>query len=53
MSRFNKGFRFLLCVIGIYRKYVWVVPLKGKKCVTIVRAFQNIINTLKRKPNEI
>ena len=27
-SKFNKGFRFLLCVIDIYSKYAWVVPLK-------------------------
>ena len=31
MSKFNKGFRFLLCVINIYSKYTWVVPLKVKK----------------------
>ena len=31
ISKFNKGFRFLLCVIDIYRKYAWVVPLKDKK----------------------
>ena len=34
ISTFNKGFRFLLCVIDIFRKYAWVVPLKDKKCVT-------------------
>ena len=28
ISKFNKGIRFLLCVIGIYSKYAWVVPLK-------------------------
>ena len=28
ISKFNKGFRFLLCVIDIFSKYVWVVPLK-------------------------
>ena len=28
ISNFNKGFRFLLCVIDIFSKYVWVVPLK-------------------------
>ena len=27
MSKFNEGFRFLLCVIDIYSKYAWVVPL--------------------------
>ena len=31
ISKFNKRFRFLLCVIDIYSKYAWVVPLKDKK----------------------
>ena len=31
MSKFNKGFKFLLCVIDIFSKYAWVVPLKDKK----------------------
>ena len=31
LSKFNKGFRFLLCVIDIFSKYVWVIPLKDKK----------------------
>ena len=35
ISKFNKGFRFLLCVIDIFSKYAWVVPLKDKKCVRI------------------
>ena len=31
ISKFNKGFRFLLCVIDIFSEYAWVVPLKDKK----------------------
>ena len=31
LSKFNKGFRFLLCAINIYSKYIWVIPLKDKK----------------------
>ena len=31
ISKFNKRFRFLLCVIDIFSKYAWVVPLKDKK----------------------
>ena len=31
ISKFNKGFRFLLCVIDIFNKYAWVIPLKDKK----------------------
>ena len=39
LSKFNKGFRFLLRVIDIFRKYAWVVPLKDKKDISIVNAF--------------
>ena len=31
ISIFNKGLRFVLCVINIFSKYAWVVPLKDKK----------------------
>ena len=31
ISKFNKRFRFLLCIINIYSKYAWVIPLKDKK----------------------
>ena len=52
ISKFNKGFRFLLCVINIYNKYAWVIPLKDKKGITITNAFQKILNESKHKPNE-
>ena len=32
ISKFNKGFRFLLCVVDIFIKYAWVVSLKEKRC---------------------
>ena len=53
ISKFNKGFRFLLCVIDIYSKYAWVVPLKDKKGVSIVNASQSILNKSNRRPNKI
>ena len=53
INKFNKGFRFLLCVIDIYSKYAWVVPLKDKKGVSIVNIFQSILNKSNRKPNKI
>ena len=34
-SKYNTGFLFLLCIIDIYSKYAWVVPLKDKKVITI------------------
>ena len=43
ISKFNKGFRFLLCVIDIFSKYASVVPLKDKKGISIVNAFQKML----------
>ena len=40
LSRYNKGIRFLLCVIDIFSKHAWVVPLKDKKGVSVVTTFQ-------------
>ena len=53
ISKFNKGFRFLLCVIDIFSKYAWVILLKDKKGVSIVNAFQKILDKSARKPNKI
>ena len=52
LSKYNKGIRFLLCVIDIFSKYVWVVPLKNKKVISIVKAFQIILKQSNKKPNK-
>ena len=49
LSKYNKGIRFLLCVIDIFSKYAWVVPLKDKKGICIVKAFQIILKQFKQK----
>ena len=53
ISKFNKGFRFLLCIIDIYSKYAWVIPLKDKKGITIINVFQKTLDEINRKPNKI
>ena len=53
ISNFNKGFRLLSCVMDIFSKYTWDVPLKDKKGVSIVDAFEKILGDSKRKPNKI
>ena len=37
--KFNEGLRFLVCVINVYSKYAWVIPLKDKKGITILMLF--------------
>ena len=53
ISKFDKEFRFLSCIIDIFSKYAWVVPLKDKKGITIINAFQKILKESNRKPNKI
>ena len=53
LSRKNKGIKYLSCVIDLYSKYTFVIPLKGKKGISIVNAFNKIIKQSNRKPNKI
>ena len=43
LSRKNKGIKYLLCAIDLYSKYTFVIPLKDKKGISIVNAFNKII----------
>ena len=52
LSKYNKGNKYLLCAIDLFSKYVWVIPIKDKKGVSIVNAIQKLISK-GRKPNKI
>ena len=53
ISKFNKWFRFLLCVIYIFTKYAWAVPFKDEKGISIVNASQKILDKSRRNSNKI
>ena len=53
LSGKNKGIKYLLCVTDLYSKYAFVIPLKHKKGISIVNAFNKIIKQSNRKPNKI
>lgn len=50
-SKENRGFKFLLCVIDIFSKYAWVIPLKNKTNTSVISAFKKIFS--ERKPKRI
>ena len=52
LSKYNKGIKYLLRAIYLFSKYLWVVPLKDKRGITIVNAFQKIISK-EHKPSKI
>ena len=53
ISKFDKGIKYILCVIDLFSKYPWVIGLKNKKGDSIVEGFQNILDSSGRKPNKI
>ena len=53
LSRKNKGIKYLLCAIDLYSKYAFIIPLKDKKGIPIVNAFNKIIKQSNGKPNKI
>ena len=50
LSKYNKGIKYLLCTIDILSKYAWHIPLKEKRGISIVNAFQKLIS--KHKPKK-
>ena len=53
ISKNNKGFHFLLFIIQIFNENAWVAPLEDKKSITIINAFQKVLNESNQKPSKI
>ena len=51
LSRYNERIKYSLCEIDIFSKYAWIIPLKDKRVIRIVNAFQKI-NSQGRKLNK-
>ena len=49
-SKWNKGIKYLLMVIDVFSKYGWIKPLKDKKTESVSKAFNEIFEKGKRKP---
>ena len=53
LSKKNKSIKYLLCAIDLFSKDAFVVALKDKKGISIVNAFNKLIQQSNRKPNKI
>ena len=47
LEKSNKGIRYLLNVIDIYTRFLWVVPLADKEEQTVLDGFQRYNNVLR------
>ena len=48
-QRYNKGITFLLCIIGFYSKYDWVVHIKDKRGEITIDNSQNILKFILKR----
>ena len=51
INKFNKGIHFLLCVIDIFNKYAWLIPMKDKKRVSITNVYIDNLDYIVSKCN--
>jgi hypothetical protein len=49
----NDGVRYLLILIDVVSKYVWVEPLKSKNGPTVLQGFKNVLERTERRPEVI
>ena len=50
-SKDNNEIKYLLTVIDIFSKFVWIIPLKRKTGQEVVNAFLKILK--ERRPNKV
>ena len=52
LRKYNKRIKYLLCVIDLFSKYAWVIPIKDKQRTSIVNVFKKLISE-GRKSNKV
>ena len=54
LSKWNKGYKYLLMVLDLFSKYGWIVPLKTKTGLEVSKAFESIFKKVKgSKPKKL
>jgi len=49
----NNGYKWILCIIDVFSKYVFCVPTKNKTATTILEAFKKVVQDSDRMPSKI
>ena len=52
-SSFDRGVKYLLCVIDVFTKYAWVKSFKDKNAKTVLHGFIVIVNESKCQWNKL
>ncbi|KAK3927010.1 Putative uncharacterized transposon-derived protein, partial [Frankliniella fusca] len=49
----NDGFSYILCVIDVFSKFAWAVPIKDNSAPSIIKGFQLIFKNTHRRPTRM
>ncbi|KAK3907796.1 Putative uncharacterized transposon-derived protein [Frankliniella fusca] len=53
LKKDNDGFSYILCVIDVFSKFAWAVPIKDKSGPSIIKGFQAIFKSTDRRPTRL
>lgn len=53
LSKYNDNFKYLLTVIDLFSKFAWIIVLRNKTSLEIIRGFQEIFESSNRKPTNL
>ena len=51
--KYNDNYRYILCVIDVFSKYAFCIPLKTKSASSVLNAFKSVVESSKRSPQKI
>jgi len=49
----NDGYKFILCIVDVFSKYAWCIPLKNKSATTVLDAVKEVVEKSGRMPEKI
>ena len=50
--KYNDDYRYILCIIDVFSKFAWCVPLKTKSATSILTAVKDVIKSSDRSPEK-
>ena len=52
-ASYNNGYKYILCIIDVFSKFAWCIPLKNKTAASILTAVKDVVSESKRQPEKI
>jgi len=50
---YNEGNNFILCIVDVFTRFAWTVPVQNKQAATIIKAFEHIFLNTTRRPTRL